>query len=236
MGELQFNADGLATIHNSEFLRDPRFQRAYRFGMRTTATHRLDLHIEWRAWIALWAAEQALRHPGDFVECGVNTGILAGTIVEWTGFGARADRTMWLVDTFDGLPEDQIDDNERAIGLQDYNIEYKARADTHAIVTGKFAPFPNVRVVKGRVPDALPEVKTERVAYLSLDMNIALPEIAAARHFWPKLVPGGVILLDDYNWAHHVNQKRAFDALAREWDVPILGLPTGQAVIVKPAG
>lgn len=230
----QFNADGLATIHNSEFLRDPRFRRAYRFGLRTTATQMLDLHIEWRAWVALWAAEQALRHPGDFVECGVNTGILAGTIVDWTGFGARTDRTMWLVDTFDGLPEEQIDANERALGLQDYNAEYRGR-DTHGIVKDKFAPFANVRIVKGRVPEALGEVKSERVAYLSLDMNIALPEIAAARHFWPKIAPGGVVLLDDYNWTPHVNQKRAFDALAREWNVPILGLPTGQGVIVKPA-
>ncbi|MCA3245430.1 MAG: class I SAM-dependent methyltransferase [Azospirillum sp.] len=231
---MQFVGDGLATMHNSEFLNDPRFKRAYAFGMRTTTFHKLDLHIEWRAWVALWAAEQALRHPGDFVECGVNTGILAGTIVDWTGFGARTDRAMWLVDTFDGLPEDQIDENERKIGLQAYNDEYRNR-DTHAIVVEKFAPFPNVRVIKGRVPDALTLVKADRVAYLSIDMNIALPEIAAARHFWPKIVPGGVILLDDYNWLPHVNQKRAFDALAAEWNVPILGLPTGQGVIVKPA-
>lgn len=231
---MQFVGDGLATMHNSEFLNDPRFKRAYAFGMRTTTFHKLDLHIEWRAWVALWAAEQALRHPGDFVECGVNTGILAGTIVDWTGFGARTDRAMWLVDTFDGLPEDQIDENERKIGLQAYNDEYRNR-DTHAIVVEKFAPFPNVRVIKGRVPEALAHVKADRVAYLSIDMNIALPEIAAARHFWPKIVPGGVILLDDYNWLPHVNQKRAFDALAAEWNVPILGLPTGQGAIVKPA-
>jgi hypothetical protein len=230
----QFNADGLATIHNSEFLSDPRFRRAYRFGLRTTATRMLDLHIEWRAWIAIWAAEQALRQPGDFVECGVNTGILAGTIADWTGFGGREDRTMWLVDTFDGLPDDQIGDDERARGLHEYNAEYRGN-DAYAVVLDKFASFPNVRIVKGRVPEALADVKAERVAYLSLDMNIALPEIAAARHFWPKLVPGGVILLDDYNWVAHVNQKRAFDALAREWDVPILGLPTGQGIIVKPA-
>jgi hypothetical protein len=150
-----YNADGMATIHNSAFLDDPRFRRAYRFGLRTTATRRLDLYIEWRAWIAIWAAEQALRQPGDFVECGVNTGILAGTIADWTGFGARADRTMWLVDTYDGLPEDQIDANELAMGIGGYNAEYRGK-HAHAIVTDKFAPFPNVRIVKGRVPEACP--------------------------------------------------------------------------------
>lgn len=234
-GEAQFNADGLATIHNSDFLRDPRFVRAYRFGMRTTATRMLDIHIEWRAWIAIWAAEQALRVPGDFVECGVNTGILAGTIVDWTGFGKLTDRTMWLADTYDGLPEDQINDAERAIGLHGYNAEYRG-GGAYEIVVDKFAKFPNVRIVRGPVPDTLPQIHTTRVAYLSIDMNIAFPEIAAARHFWPMLSPGGVILLDDYNWTPHINQKRAFDELAKEWNVPILGLPTGQGVIVKPPG
>jgi O-methyltransferase len=232
-GDAQYNADGLATIHNSEFLRDPRFVRAYRFGMRTTATRMLDLHIEWRAWIAIWAAEQALRVPGDFVECGVNTGILAGTIADWTGFGKLNDRTMWLADTYDGLPEGQINDAERAIGLQGYNAEYRG-GGAYEIVVDKFAKFPNVRIVRGPVPDTLPQIQTTRVAYLSLDMNIAFPEIAAARHFWPILSPGGVVLLDDYNWTPHINQKRAFDELAKEWNVPILGLPTGQGVIVKP--
>jgi len=234
-GEAQFNADGLATIHNSDFLRDPRFVRAYRFGMRTTATRMLDIHIEWRAWIAIWAAEQALRVPGDFVECGVNTGILAGTIVDWTGFGKLTDRTMWLADTYDGLPEDQINDAERAIGLHGYNAEYRG-GGAYEIVVDKFAKFPNVRIVRGPVPDTLSQIHTTRVAYLSIDMNIAYPEIAAARHFWPMLSPGGVILLDDYNWTPHINQKRAFDELAKEWNVPILGLPTGQGVIVKPPG
>jgi len=232
-GEAQFNADGLATIHNSDFLRDPRFVRAYRFGMRTTATRMLDIHIEWRAWIAIWAAEQALRVPGDFVECGVNTGILAGTIADWTGFGKLTDRTMWLADTYDGLPEDQINDSERAIGLHGYNAEYRG-GGAYDIVVDKFAKFPNVRIVRGPVPDTLAQIQTTRVAYLSLDMNIAFPEIAAARHFWPMLSPGGVILLDDYNWTAHINQKRAFDELAKEWNVPVLGLPTGQGVIVKP--
>jgi hypothetical protein len=74
----------------------------------------------------------------------------------------------------------------------------------------------------------------DRVAYLSLDMNMAFPEIAAAEHFWPRLSPGGVVLLDDYNWTSHVNQKRAFDAFAAERGLRVLGLPTGQGLLVKP--
>lgn len=229
----QYQSDGLATMHNSGFLRDPRFLAAYDFGMMVGTAARLNLHIEWRAWIAIWAAEQALRVAGDFVECGVNTGILSGTVARWTGFEARPERTMWLLDTFDGMPEDQLSDAEKKLGLADYNQTYRGMDDL-ARIRQKFEPVANVKIVPGRVPDTLATVTAEKVAYLSIDMNMALPEIAAVTHFWPRLSPGGVILLDDYNWLPHVNQKAAFDAFAKAHGVPILGLPTGQGVIVKP--
>ena len=42
-------------------------------------------------------------------------------------------------------------------------------------------------------------------------MNITEPEIEAANYFWDKMVPGGVIILDDYGFTAHINQKHAFD-------------------------
>jgi hypothetical protein len=84
------------------------------------------------------------------------------------------------------------------------------------------------------VPDTLELVDTPRVAFLSIDMNNTAPEIAAAEFFWPKLTPGAPVILDDYGWAEHIEQKRAFDAFAARHGVCILSLPTGQGLIVKP--
>ena len=66
-------------------------------------------------------------------------------------------------------------------------------------------------------------------------MNCAPPELAALRHFWPRLVPGGVVLMDDYAYMGFDEQGAAFDAWARETGIPILALPTGQGLIIKPA-
>jgi hypothetical protein len=66
-------------------------------------------------------------------------------------------------------------------------------------------------------------------------MNCAEPEIAAANYFWDRLVPGAVILLDDYGYSElYRRQKDAFDQFAAERRVPLLLLPTGQGIIVKP--
>jgi hypothetical protein len=60
------------------------------------------------------------------------------------------------------------------------------------------------------------------------------PKIAAAEYFWSRIVSGGVIILDDYGFPHHINQKLAFDQFAKERNVQILCLPTGQGIIFKP--
>ena len=62
----------------------------------------------------------------------------------------------------------------------------------------------------------------------------AKPEIAAANFLWPRLEPGAFMLLDDYGWAPHIHQKRAWDVWAKENQIRILSLPTGQGLIMKP--
>ncbi len=67
---------------------------------------------------------------------------------------------------------------------------------------------PNVEIIKGAVPDTLGLVDTERVAFLSLDMNTRDPEIAAAEFFWDRMTSGAAIVLDDYGWRKHLEQKQ----------------------------
>ncbi|WP_292152697.1 TylF/MycF/NovP-related O-methyltransferase [Brevundimonas sp.] len=230
-----FDNDGLTTVHDSSFLNYPPFQYAYAVGSEIETSMGADLHIEWRTWIAIWAARQALLCEGDFVECGVYTGVFSGAICAYLGFEQYTDRTFWLLDTFDGLPEEQLMDGERALDLQNYNHEYR-RPELVDRIRTKFSRWPNIEVVQGPVPDTLSAITTEKIAYLSLDMNMAFPEIAAAEALWPRLSPGGIMLLDDYNQVLHMHQKGLFDQFAAERGVPIMALPTGQGLIIKPAG
>src|SRR5882672_10236380 len=91
--ELSYLADALAVWHKSvDFLHDPRFVSAYRRGM--DSGHHIgrapgsteDLHIEWRVHVLLWAAQHASELQGDFVECGVNTGMYSLAICEYLDF------------------------------------------------------------------------------------------------------------------------------------------------------
>ena len=76
-------------------------------------------------------------------------------------------------------------------------------------------------------------VKTEKVAYLHLDMNCAPPEVAALEYFWQYLVPGAFVLLDDYAYRGFECQKAAMDKVAAEKNSKIVSLPTGQGLLIK---
>ena len=113
-------------------------------------------------------------------------------------------------------------------------VNCKNGISSYELARANFAPFPRARLVRGRVPATLATVDVSRVAYLSIDMNCAAPEVAALEHFWPRLVPGAAVVLDDYGWTGYSAQKAALDAWARGREAAILTLPTGQGLLLKP--
>ena len=218
---LSYAEDGLYTIHGADFLRDAHFERAYALGKNTGSWEDAELH--WRVYIACWAAQRAAKLKGDFVETGVYQGGLARAIFEYVGFD-KLDKTFWLVDTFRGIPDNFA---AEAGPTPIYRDSYEAVKET-------FRPFPNAKLIRGIVPDVLPEVKTAKVAYLSIDMNTPAPELATLEYFWDKLVPGAAVVLDDYNYVGYERQRVVEDRFADSKSVQVLALPTGQGVIFKP--
>ncbi|MFZ4593173.1 MAG: TylF/MycF/NovP-related O-methyltransferase [Verrucomicrobiaceae bacterium] len=233
-GQPSFSGDHLQTWgKNMSWMHEPAFREAYELGFNSGhsfAKNDPSLSLEWRVHVILWAAQQALHCDGDFVECGVNTGIFSLAICKHLDF-AKQPRKFFLFDTYQGIPEPQMSANER-----DHLTAHNAACyeDCHDLALRNFAPWPNAVLIRGMVPDTLASVSISKVAYLSLDMNIAKPERAALEYFWPKLSRGAPVVLDDYGWANFAEQKATMDEFAAQQGVPICCLPTGQGILIKP--
>ena len=217
-GTPTYDADFLTVWHKStDFLQDQKFMAAYKAGMNSG--HKIarpagssdDIHIEWRIHICCWAAWHAKHLPGDFVECGTNTGIMSLAVANYIDFNST-DKRFFLFDTFKGIPEDQITPDERLLGRAHENEQQYE--DCYERAKLNFSPFPRAMLVRGKVPDTLATVLIGNVCYLCLDMNIVVPEQAAIEYFWDKLVPGAPVILDDYGWLNFGKQKEAMDAFA----------------------
>jgi O-methyltransferase len=218
-----FVSDGMAMwFKNQVHLDDPRF-------VELVAKHRNLLPIpnwHWNLGTVLWALQQVRDLPGDFVELGVFKGHTTLFAAEYLDF-AEWPRRWILYDTFEGIPDDQVD-----AGWSQTNQVYKGTF-SYEEVRDRFAHIPNIEVIKGRVPEALVGTCPEVISFLHMDMNNATAEIAALDSLFDRLVPGGVIVFDDYVWNVSRAQHRAESAWFAARGLVVLPLPTGQGVFVK---
>jgi hypothetical protein len=213
-----YNEDGLWTNRRHAFVDDDRFCRAYERAVRAA---RWDFGIRWRVHTILWAASTAASVDGAFVECGTGRGFMASAICEYLTW---SNRPFYLYDTFEPTSLDRT--GARTDEISDYY------ATSLEEVRENFAQWPSVRLVVGELPRTLTS-DPDRVAFLHIDLNHALPEQAVVRHFWPKLTMGGVLVYDDYGFVEHEASRRAADELSEELGFSIFACPTGQGIVVK---
>ena len=234
-GANQYNQDGLTTIHSHDFMDSLAFQAAYQRGVTAAGT---DYNWHWRVHIGLWAAATASRLPGDFVECGVNRGFLSSAIMQFLDWD-RLGKQFYLLDTFRGIDERYVSREELASGVMEKS---KAAIDSGFYVVGSqsvranFSEWKNTRIIEGPIPETLPEVAARQIAFCHIDMNCSPPEVAALSCFWDRLVPGAVVLLDDYAYYGYQPSKDGMDRFAEKKEVAIASLPTGQGLLIKTQG
>lgn len=187
----------------------------------------------------LYATALACRHvcaqriEGEFVECGVWRGgnaLVAASLFERDG----THRAIRLFDTFAGMTEPGALDL-RARDGRDAQIDYSAnRKATHndwcyaslADVRKNFADLellkPNVRFIEGDVVQSLRHEANlpEAIAVLRLDTDWYESTRAELEALYPRLAPGGVLILDDYG--HWEGARKAVDEYFRDRPRPLL--------------
>ncbi|MBU3955117.1 TylF/MycF family methyltransferase [bacterium] len=230
IARFSYDRDGLKTNHNHDFMVDPDFCKAYERGV--SACGGVDWRWQWRVHIGLWAAYSASKLKGDFVECGVQNGFLSSAIMEYLNWDSL-NKTFYLMDTFSGIDERYICKEERSL-KHNKGKNFSAAESIIETVRNNFSQWKNIQIIVGAVPETLSVVKTHSIAYLHIDMNNALPEVAAFNYFWERLIPGAFVLFDDY--ADHIYklQKIALDVAAAAKNLKIASLPTGQGLLIKP--
>jgi O-methyltransferase len=78
----------------------------------------------------------------------------------------------------------------------------------------------HVRLVKGKVEDTVPKNAPEKIALLRLDTDWYESTRRELVHLFPRLVPGGVLIIDDYG--HWQGARKAVDEYIAGNQVKIL--------------
>lgn len=212
-----YAGDNLFTYQrNLSFLDDEPFMAAW----RRHAGDAVEKAILWRTAILLGGVRNGLKLEGDFVECGCYKGTSVRILCDTVDF-ATVDKRYFLYDLF------EYDEATMANGMPEHG------ASLYESVRRRFADLPRVVVTQGRVPAVLQSVAPEKIAFMHLDMNSAAAEVGALEMLWDRMVPGALLVLDDYGWEGYRAQKLAEDAWLGARGFHVIELPTGQGMVIK---
>ncbi len=177
--------------------------------------------------------------PGDFLEAGVFKGGLAIAMAAMmlAGDGPAGSRTMWLADSFDGLPNvstsvsTEIDlmvrkENQKVRWVRGLFNGSQAKVTTHlrnclrdengAMARG----WRRARLLPGFFEDSLPG-PVRALALLRVDGDLYTAITTTLERLWPLLSVGGYVVFDDWKFAQ---SRRAIVDFRTRWYIqtPIL--------------
>lgn len=125
---------------------------------------------------------------GDFAELGVWQGNTAELLAS---FARRFDRTLYLLDTFEGLPEVDLGRDEKHLA--------GAFTDTSVEAVRARVGDDRVEFIKGYFPETASQLPGDaRFAVVHIDCDLYAPMLSSLEYFYPRMSPGGFILMHDY--------------------------------------
>jgi O-methyltransferase len=168
------------------------------------------------------------RVEGDAAELGVFKGQFARHINE-----AFRERKMYLFDTFEGF-------DEKDVAVESENGFSRAEtgdfSDTCMEEVLSSMPFrEQVTAYKGYFPDTFGPCLDKKFCFVSLDPDLYEPVKSGLELFWPRMSPGGAIIVHDYNSMQFFGVKKAVDEFCESNNisvVPVCDLH-GSALIIK---
>jgi len=148
---------------------------------------------------------------GDFIEAGVwrgGVGIFMNALLEVNGV---IDRLVWMADSFEGLPTPDIDKYPEDAGLDLHAVKFLSVSIEQ--VKENFRKYDllnnRVRFLKGWFKDTLPKIPAKNLALIRCDGDIYESTMDILVNLYPKLSPGGYIIIDD--WSMTQCRKAVYD-------------------------
>lgn len=186
---------------------------------------------------------------GDVVECGVWRGGSMHAVARVLHAAGDHSRELYLFDTFEGMPAPTAADRDfrgrladvtfqrtrRGANSSDWCRASQSQVEANLARTGY--PAQRLHFVKGTVEETVPEAAPHEIALLRLDTDWYASTKHELEHLWPRLVPGGVCILDDYG--HWAGSRQAVDEYLAEQGIRVLMHrldQTGRLIVKRPAG
>jgi len=155
------------------------------------------------------------RIPGDVVECGVCNGGTAAILARFAT-RSRLKRTVWLLDSFRGMPETTANDGDEARAHIGKEVGDPARV--REVLRLVRAKMDRIRIVPGWFQETFPTLAVHQIALLNIDADWYESVRLCLETFYDRVVTGGFISIDDYG--HWPGCRKAVDEFFQARQLP----------------
>lgn len=186
------------------------YEDEYREIIKAVRPYTMTSNDKLHALISATAYVHDFGIPGAIVECGVWRGGSMHAVARTLNNRADHSRDIYLFDTFEGMTEPTAKDERHDGQSAEHLLATTARDGSvwaHASledVRQGFATVPydqsRVHFVPGPVEQTVPAQAPDQIALLRLDTDWYESTKHEFNHLYPRLVSGGVLLIDDYGW------------------------------------
>ncbi len=162
--------------------------------------------------------------PGDIAECGVWRGGSMMTIALTLLANGDRSRSLYLYDTFEGMPAPTADDKSfdgisAEEQLERYpdgagNWCYATLDDVRANLLSTGYPKEKMHLIKGKVEETIPRSLPSGLSLLRLDTDWYESTKHELIHLYPLLNAKGILIIDDYG--HWQGARKAVDEYFQE--------------------
>lgn len=188
--------------------------------LKKVRRERKCLNSAFECYNVLSLARAMTRLPGAFAEVGVYQGTTAKLICE-----VKGTKPLLLFDTYEGLPKDSAKD-AGVHRVSDYACSLE-KVQTY------LKDYDGLSWHKGLFPDSTHDVPEQKYAFVHFDVDLYEGTLACLEYFYPRMVPGGVLLSHDFGMLQGVEQ--AFHDFMADKQEPMIEQATTQCMIIKQA-
>ena len=183
--------------------------------------------LMWRHYLVFWSARYAAQHCNQkiatLVECGVCDGLTASFAMKSIDSPFRA----YLYDAWAGMQGGSSMAETKMAGNYDYLELEVTKANLREFED-------SIVFIQGYIPGSFSSAGLpDAICWLHIDLNAASPTKATLETMFDRMLPGSVVLFDDYAWHAHAETKSVVDAFFANKSGALLPFPTGQAVFFK---
>jgi len=167
---------------------------------------------------------------GSTAECGVFRGVGSGMICQTLANSYQSGEYHLGFDSWDGVsqPEeaDRMADGEHGWQRGQLRTPLSATQDLLSV-------FPFCKLTQGWIPQCFVGFESQRFRLVHIDVDLRQPTWDSLEFFYPRLVSGGVIVLDDHGFTDCPGARSAAVEFFADKPEPIIEAPTGQAFVFK---